>query len=315
MNDTNDQETRKILADTVPVKTRLKQKKSSRRNEGAEKPANIKKGSSCSSCGCLTFLFILTLLVYFLFPLPNRFLLLGIDRSPPGTMTGRSDTIMAFSVNPLLPVVKVLSIPRDLWVTIPDVGENRINTAHFFAEAKETGTGPGAALRTVNQNFQLGIRQYIRFNLENFPALIDSLGGISLSLSAPMSGYPAGTYQLNGTQALAFVRSRSDGDDFFRIRQGQVFLTGFIRRILDPITWPRLPLFFAALPGAMDTNIPFWLWPRIGLALARASLTGIDALVIDRSMVTGFTTSEDAQVLNPDWPKILEFIKLNWLKP
>jgi len=312
MSERSSQETQKILQDTIPVKSYNRRYRKNDQKKVRKKNMIKKERRGCSGCGCLTILFILTVLIYFLFPLPNRFLLLGIDRSPPGTMTGRSDTIMVFSVNPLLPVVKVLSIPRDLWVSIPGVGENRINTAHFFAEAQETGAGPGAAIRTINQNFQFRLRHYIRFNLENFPALIDSLDGISLTLSQPMSGYPAGTYQLNGTQALAFVRSRSDGDDFFRIRQGQVFLTGFIRKLLTPETWPRLPLFFAALPGAMDTNIPFWLLPRIGLALARASFTGIETLVIDRSMLTGFTTFEGAQVLLPDWPKILEFINLNW---
>lgn len=227
-------------------------------------------------------------------------------------MTGRSDTIMAFSVNPFLPVVKVLSVPRDLWVAIPGVGENRINTAHFFAEAQTAGTGPQAALETVNQNFQLRLKHTIRFNLENFPVLIDALGGITLTLPHSMSGYPAGTHQFNGAQALAFVRNRSDGDDFFRIRQGQIFISGFFRKLLDLQTWPRLPQFIAAIPGAMDTDIPFWLWPRIGLALARSSITGIEPLVIDRTMVTGFVTSEGAQVLLPDWTKIREYLKVNW---
>lgn len=305
------QKTQKILAETEPIVIR-KNDGRTRRQLRASKPSSGKQRKGCSGCGCMTILFLLSVVIYLLFPIPNRFLLLGIDRSPAGTMTGRSDTIMAFSVNPLLPDVKLLSIPRDLWVSIPGVGENRINTAHFFAEAQQSGSGPQAALDTVNQNFGINLRHYARFNLDNFPTLIDALGGITITLPQAMSGYPPGTYELNGTQALAFVRSRSDGDDFFRIRQGQLFIGAFVKKILAPQTWPRLPQFIAAAPAALDTNIPIWLWPRIGLALARAILSGFNTLVIDRSMVSGFTTTEGAQVLMPDWVKIRQYLQANW---
>lgn len=307
----DNQKTVKILVDTEPIKPQRLPDQKTRPPELTPKPANKRK-RGCLGCGCSPLLFIFVILLYLLFPIPNRFLLLGIDRSPAGTMTGRSDTMMAFSVNPLIPNVKLLSIPRDLWVSIPGVGENRINTAHFFAEAQQAGTGPRAALNTVNQNFGFNLRYTVRFNLENFPMLIDSLGGITINLTQNMSGYPPGSYELNGAQALAFVRSRSDGDDFFRIRQGQLFIGAFVRKMLNPQTWPLLPRFIAAVPGALDTNIPIWLWPRLGLALARASITGIDTLVIDRTMVSGFVTSEGAQVLMPDWARIHEFLDANW---
>jgi LCP family protein required for cell wall assembly len=306
------QKTQKILAKTEPIVTQKKASRAQSPSKGSQQTSRKQRGG-CSGCSCMTMLFMLSVLLYFLFPLPNRFLLLGIDRSPAGGMAGRSDTIMAFSVNPLLPDVKLLSIPRDLWVSIPGAGENRINTAHFFAEAQQPGSGPQAALDTVNQNFGFNLRHHARFNLDNFPALIDALGGITITLTQTMSGYPPGTYELNGVQALAFVRSRSDGDDFFRIRQGQLFIGAFVKKILAPQTWPRLPQFIAAVPAALDTNIPFWLWPRIGLALARAAfITGFDTLVIDRSMVSGFTTAEGAQVLMPDWVKIRQYLQANW---
>ncbi len=219
---------------------------------------------------------------------------------------------MLVSVNPLLPTVKLLSIPRDLWVTIPGFGENRINAAHFFAEAQEPDTGPDLALETIKGSFGVYVRYYVRFNLESFPAVIDSMGGIPLNLPEPMAGLPAGLNQLNGTQALAFVRSRSDGDDFFRIQQGQIFVSAFIRQLLNPLTWPRIPQILSSLSRVMDTNLPVWLWPRLTLALARASITGIESLSIDRSMVTPIVTSEGAQVLLPNWDLILPYIGNNF---
>ncbi len=308
MQDPNLQRTRRILPDTRPIRVKAQG------NQRAPVPPvkkSKKRSAGCRGCGCAILLLAVLLFASLLAPFATHFLLLGIDRAPAGSMAGRSDTMVVFSANPL-GAVKALSIPRDLWVSIPDYGENRINAAHFFAEAEQPGRGPASALNTVNSNFGLSVKYYLRFNLENFPALVDALGGMTLTLSQPMSGYPPGSYQLDGAQALAFVRSRSDGDDFFRMAQGQVFFRAFIRRLLDPSAWPHLPHFLAALPRALDTNIPFWLWPRLGLTLARASLTGFDSLALDRSMALPSVTSDGAQVLLPDWVLINAYLAENF---
>lgn len=281
-------------------------------NHGRAAPTPGRKKVSCGGCGCLSFFFLITLLLYFIAPFGTQFLLLGIDRSPHGSLAGRSDTIMLVSVNPLLPVVKLLSIPRDLWVTIPGFGENRINAAHFFAEAQEPDTGPDLALETINSSFGIDLRYYVRFNLESFPEVIDSMGGITLNLPESMADLPSGPNQLNGVQALAFVRSRSDGDDFFRIQQGQLFVSAFIRQLLSPLTWPRIPRILSSLLQVMDTNLPVWLLPRLTLALVRASFTGIETLSIDRGMVTPIITSEGAQVLLPNWDLIIPYLGSNY---
>ena len=65
------------------------------------------------------------------------------------------DTIILTTFNPWKPNVGMLSIPRDLWVNIPGVGENRINTAHFFAEANDPGSGPSATMDTIEAEFWL----------------------------------------------------------------------------------------------------------------------------------------------------------------
>jgi len=309
MKNQSDQKTKKIHIDTTSLQTNYEKKPAGTQDiRTANRKNKTQRKSCCSGCGCALVLLILVLAIYLFSPFTSRFLLLGIDRAPSGTMAGRSDTMMAVSVNPLAPVVKVLSIPRDLWVPIQGFKENRINTAHFFAEAQQTGKGPEAAIQTVNSNFDFNLKYYLRFNLENFPQVIDSLGGITLTLSQPMSGYQPGSYQLDGSQALAFVRSRSDGDDFFRMSQGQVFIAGFIRRLIEPEVWARLPKFFMAIPNAVDTNIPVWLWPRLGLAMARASFTGFESLMIDRNMVTPSVTSQGAQILIPNWPLINAYI-------
>jgi LCP family protein required for cell wall assembly len=231
-------------------------------------------------------------------------LLLGIDRSPKGTNLGRSDTMILTTVVPLQPYVGMLSIPRDLWVSIPGNGENRINTAHFFAEAEKTGLGPGAAMRTVYENFGVEVDAYVSFNFEGLISVVDALGGVPVELERATGGLSPGVHVLDGESALAFVRNREGSDDFFRMAQGHIFINALIRKVSDLHVWPRLPGAFLSLIQHVDTDVAPWIWPRLLVAILRSGPDGIDARIISREMVQGFTTTEGAQVLAPDWSLI-----------
>ena len=231
-------------------------------------------------------------------------LLLGLDRAPEGSDASRTDTMILMAVNPLQPRVTMLSIPRDLWVSIPNVGENRINTAHFFAEAADPGSGPRAALDTVRQNFGVPTRYYVRVRFDGFVEIINAMGGVTITLEQPTGLLEAGTHQLDGTQALAFVRDRSGADDFFRMAHAQILLKAAVQKWLNPLTWVRLPAVAAALSRSLDTNLPFWQWPRMAVALARSLLGGLDARTLPREAVTPFITNEGAAVLLPNWDLI-----------
>ena len=258
-----------------------------------------------SGCGCGTLLLVLLILaVYLLFPLRTNVLLLGMDRAPDGTTVSRTDTNILVSVNPLKPDVYMLSIPRDLWVTLPDGSQNRINTAHFFAEANQAGSGPAAALETVRSNFGVTVSYYARISFDGFIKVIDAMGGVNLDLAEPMSGYEAGQQHLDGTQALAFVRDRKGSDDFFRMERGQLMIKSIFRQMLNPISWVRIPAMTIAVLQSVDTNLPTWQIPRIALAFIRAGFDGIDNRTISREMVTPFTTDQGANVLLPNWDAI-----------
>jgi LCP family protein required for cell wall assembly len=247
--------------------------------------------------------FIFFVLLYFFFPWRTNMLILGIDRSPEGSSLGRSDTMLLVGIQPLTADVKMLSIPRDLWVTLPLYGENRINAAHYFAEAEEAGSGPRAAIAAVENSFGVNLGYFLRVRLEGFAAVVDALGGLEINLSEPRAGLPVGTHILDGTQALAFVRDRQ-GDDFFRMANGQFFIQALGKALLSPQSWLRFPGVIGAMGEAVDGNLPFWLWPRLGLALLRAGPDGVKAHTLDRTMVTGWTTSAGAQVLLPNWEAI-----------
>jgi LCP family protein required for cell wall assembly len=198
----------------------------------------------------------------------------------------------------------MLSIPRDLWVNIPDFGQNRINAAHFFAESDQPGSGSIVTLETIHQNFGIDVNYFVRIRFDGLINIVDALGGLDIELEEQMAGYPPGDYHLDGEKVLAFVRDRQGTDDFFRMQQGQFFLKEAWEQLVQPRGLIRFPALMAAVTTTVDTNLPLWLWPRLGLAFLRAGSRGIDSRVISREMVTPFTTSEGAQVLMPDWDKI-----------
>ncbi len=249
------------------------------------------------------------ILLYFFAPLRTNILLLGTDDSPERGSVGRTDTIILGTVVPLKPYVGMLSIPRDLWVSIPNVGEQRINTAYFFAEANQPGSGARAALQTIRDNFGISVHYYAVIHMLGLTSVVDTLGGVDVNLESSIREYPAGNHHLNGSEALDFVRERSSSDDFSRMVRTQILLSAIARKVLYPSNWLSLPRFIVSLTQVVDTNIPFWQWPRLLFALLRAFLFGIDSQTITREMVTPFQTSQGAQVLAPNWDVINPLLK------
>ena len=106
----------------------------------------------------------------------------------------------------------VVSIPRDSWVDIPGHGKNKINAAYAFG-------GPSLLIRTVENLTELHVDHFAVIDFAGFQAVVDSVGGIDVGISAATSNegvhFHQGVNHLDGTQALAYVRQRYglvDGD-------------------------------------------------------------------------------------------------------
>jgi len=165
----------------------------------------------------------------------------GTDRLGPP----RSDAMMLLTVDPVKRTDGMLSIPRDLWVEIPNIlGMHKINTAHRFGEIyRLPGGGPGLAIRTVEQLLGVPVNYYATIDFYAFEALIDELGGIELDVSAAIEIDPIcpggkvvlepGRQHLDGALALAYARNRyTPGDDFDRSRRQQQVILAVRDRVL-----------------------------------------------------------------------------------
>ncbi len=234
-------------------------------------------------------------------PMRVTTLILGIDRPPENTWIGRSDTMILTTLKPLSSKVSMLSIPRDLWLMIPGHDQNRINTAHYFAELETPGTGMHAAKVAVAENFGIDVDYVVRIKFDGFIDIVDAMGGVTIDLPKDMAGFSAGRHHFDGTEALKFVRERKSDDDFFRQERGQMFISAAIKEMLNPIKWPRIPAVAAAVNNSIQTDLPIWLWPRVGFGFIYSAMTDFDAHTFDRNSITPWVTDEGAQVLLPNW--------------
>jgi len=185
-------------------------------------------------------------------PLPPQFnrkepltvMLLGVEDQRNGLDdSSRSDTIILAYIDPSVPHVNLLSIPRDLRVTQPG-GRGLAKIADVYANGdaiKYKGNGGVAFVwDTIEQNFQLRIDYYVRANFDGFTKIVDTVGGVTVDTPYPIKDdtyptpdfqyarvfFPAGIVHLDGAEALRYVRTRHDDSDFGRnTRQQQVILS------------------------------------------------------------------------------------------
>lgn len=178
-----------------------------------------------------------------------------------GVTGARADTIIVLRLEPS--GSKMMSVPRDLWVTVADTGkEGRVNGAY--------NRGAANLVRTVSDNLEIPINHYIEIGFGSFAGLVDALGGVEIDFEHPAfdshSGLDvprSGTVVLDGRQALAFARSRHfteiiDGvehkdptGDLGRQERQQVFL----RSALGELGHSRNPLEILAAGDAMSEGL------------------------------------------------------------
>jgi LCP family protein required for cell wall assembly len=216
----------------------------------------------------------------------NNILVLGSDRrqkdsKEPGAETtgpGRSDTIMLIRTGG--GHAARLSIPRDTVVEIPGHGLQKINAAHFFG-------GPAESVSVIKSWLGIPINHVVEVNFEDFPQLIDAMGGVNysggcivsnLDGGAAAGGYtlrlPAGTHHINGKQALAIARTRENlcapqETDLQREEHQQELFDAMKQRLLSVSSFFRLPWIAWNAPPAIisDMSGPTLLELFAGLAV------------------------------------------------
>ena len=201
----------------------------------------------------------------------NNILVLGSDQRSEGnaepgasTTSGRSDSIMLMRLGG--GANSRLSIARDTVVEIPGAGRNKINAAFAIG-------GTALAIRTVEAYTGIDVNHVVLVDFENFPDLIDAMGGITYRggcvLSLINGGFENGGYTLRlkagkthitGHQALALARTRTNRcapneNDLTRAKRQQKIFSAMKRRLLAPGAFIRLPVISWAAPKALRSDM------------------------------------------------------------
>jgi LCP family protein required for cell wall assembly len=226
--------------------------------------------------------------------------LLGSDRRP-GSGAWRTDSMIVVSVDTQNNVVRLLSIPRDLWVNIPGHGYNRINTADLWGELAKKGSGPDRVKQTIYQNLGIPIHYYVRVDFQGFIEIINTVGGVDVDVDCPLPDIDlsAGMHHMNGQEALRYARSRKSTNDFDRGRRQRKVLLALWDQALTLDIIPKLPQLWQTMNNTFQTDLP--LDQVINLAYVGAQLEPqrIISRAIGPSQVQSWVTPEGAAVLLP----------------
>lgn len=246
-------------------------------------------------------------------------LVLGVDRRPDEGGPSRSDSMILAGLNPDTGQAGLLSIPRDLWVSIPGVGSQRINSAIVFGDdPADPAAGPHLAVRTVAELFGQPASRYAVLDFQTFVRLIDAVGGVEVDVPRAIvdTTYPTPDYGvttirfepgpqvLDGEQALIYVRTRHDDDDFGRAERQQQVVRAMGARLAQPAVWSQAPAIYAVLREGVLTDLAPADLPGL-VPLAWAVLRGdVTTASLDGDSTTPWITPEGAWVLLPNWPAI-----------
>jgi LCP family protein required for cell wall assembly len=208
-------------------------------------------------------------------------------------------------------IVRLLSIPRDLWVYVPGHGNNRINTADLWGELAHKGDGPERVKQTIYQNLGIPIHYYVRVDFQGFIKIIDTVGGVDIDVDCPLADIDltAGIHHMNGQQALRYARSRKSTNDFDRSRRQRKVLLSLWEQGLTLDIIPKLPILWRTMADSFQTDLP--LSQVINLAYVGTQLKPqrILSQAIGPSMVEGWITPEGAAVLLPRQDRIKAFLE------
>jgi LCP family protein required for cell wall assembly len=208
---------------------------------------------------------------------PSTMVVLGIGSDANNYLYGLADVIRIVRVDFVTPKVTVLSMPRDMWVKIPEISdhygitEGKLNQSYFYGGAGNgyydgPGEGPGLLARTLDLNFDLRVDHYGAVNMLTFVKIVDALDGIDVYLPEAVDGrsdversnmgyFESGYHHFSGLEALKFSRVRQ-GIGVFKRNDNQTLVLCAIRdKVLSPSVLLALPDIISSFQNSVQTDL------------------------------------------------------------
>jgi polyisoprenyl-teichoic acid--peptidoglycan teichoic acid transferase len=257
------------------------------------------------------------------------FLLLGSDKRP-GQTYFRTDTIILAAVRPDSGQVALISIPRDLYVYIPTVGMDRINSAYEYGEMQQYAGGGAALLKdTILYNLGVRVDHLAIVDFDGFRRIVDTLGGLDVPVFCPYTdwhlidpGYDPedennwalytvgpGVVHMDGDLALWYARSRKKSSDFDRGRRSQEVLRALYARALQTDAIGKIPQLYTDFSSTIITDLGLDGVLELSPLALHLKNADIRSYYIGRDAVTGWMTAGGASVLLPNAPVIQSLLQ------
>ena len=257
-----------------------------------------------------------------------NFLLIGSDRRSTAGST-RTDTMVIAILRPNEGQVSLISIPRDLWVSIPGYENNRVNTAYQLGiSSGYPGGGPGLLKDTILHNLGIRIDHTAMVDFSGFSQILDTLGGVDVPVSCAYTDWrlidPSfdpfnennwhlyttgpGMIHMDGDLALWYARSRQKSSDFDRGRRQQEVLRALFTQALQAGTLARIPDLYNDLQSTVETDLG--LTDLLQLAVYAPKMTNADirSYYIRPPLVSSWITDGGAYVLLPNEAELQQML-------
>lgn len=191
-------------------------------------------------------------------------LFMGVDDSESRNFgkSARTDALILATLNEKEKTVKLVSIPRDSRVYIPEVSKkDKITHAHAYG-------GPKATVETVEELFDVPVDYYVKLNFQAFTEIVDSLGGIEFDVPYDLKEkdssdhhegivLKAGKQHLNGEEALAIARTRKQDSDIERGKRQQQLMQAIAKEASSISSMTKYGNLIEAVGDNMKTNLMF----------------------------------------------------------
>jgi LCP family protein required for cell wall assembly len=258
-----------------------------------------------------------------------NFLLMGNAGDPSHDGPDLTDTIMVASYDTDKKFLSLFSLPRDLYVSVPNNGSMKINAVYETGKRK-LNDGPGTLAKTVEEVLGIKIPYYMRIDFAGFSELVDKLGGISVSVKkdlsdpfypAPNDGYQlvefkAGDYTMDGENALKYVRSRKTTSDFDRAIRQQGVMVSIRNKAMDLelLTAPSKAMeILGVLDNHFETNLKKSEVERMLSLFVDLDPANVSSKVFDDSpagllYATRVGEAYALKPINDDYSKLAEFV-------
>jgi LCP family protein required for cell wall assembly len=260
--------------------------------------------------------------------------ILGVDdRENNYAKPTRTDAISIVTVRLAQKSASVLSIPRDLYVPLPNlervnIQQDRINTAYLYGEVYGVeGGGPAEVKQTIELNFGIRVHRYLMLNFGAFVSFVDALGGIEVDVPKAIydpqfpaedgSGtvifeLPAGRQHLDGQTALRYARTRHQDDDYHRVARQQQVMLAIRDKLISPEVIPHIPALISSLSGLVKTDLTAEEITALACVGPQIDRAAIGMHAIDGTMVLAWTTPTGGRVSIPNRdviaPMVEEFL-------